>query len=131
MEAIASEAGVSKLTLYSHFKDKEALFSAAVKTTCETRLPRRLFQLEADCDIEKVLLVNQDGDVTIGAPYVEGARVVVKIELEGKSKKIIVFKYKPKVRYRRKKGHRQRFARIIIEGIELGTKPKAEATEVA
>jgi len=56
MEAIASEAGVSKLTLYSHFKDKEALFSAAVKTTCETRLPRRLFQVEADCDIEKVLL---------------------------------------------------------------------------
>jgi len=56
MEAIAAEAGVSKLTLYSHFKDKEALFSAAVKTTCETRLPRRLFQVEADCDIEQVLL---------------------------------------------------------------------------
>jgi len=56
MEAIAAEAGVSKLTLYSHFKDKEALFSAAVKTTCETRLPRRLFQVEADCDIEKLLL---------------------------------------------------------------------------
>ncbi|WP_017246081.1 TetR/AcrR family transcriptional regulator [Stutzerimonas stutzeri] len=56
MEAIASEAGVSKLTLYSHFKDKEALFCAAVKATCETRLPRRLFQVEADCDIEKLLL---------------------------------------------------------------------------
>ncbi|AHY42301.1 TetR/AcrR family transcriptional regulator [Stutzerimonas decontaminans] len=56
MEAIAAEAGVSKLTLYSHFKDKEALFSAAVKATCETRLPRRLFQLDADCDIEEVLL---------------------------------------------------------------------------
>ena len=92
-------------------------------------------------DIDEVLLVNQDGDVTIGAPYVEGARVIVKIEQEGKSKKIIVFKYKPKVRYRRKKGHRQRFARIIIEGIELGTTPKpaqrrrtaakAEATEEA
>ncbi len=56
MEAIAAEAGVSKLTLYSHFKDKEALFSAAVKTTCETRLPRRLFQVEEDCDIEELLL---------------------------------------------------------------------------
>ncbi|WP_375666255.1 TetR/AcrR family transcriptional regulator [Stutzerimonas kunmingensis] len=56
MEAIAAEAGVSKLTLYSHFKDKEALFSAAVKTTCETRLPRRLFQIEEGCDIEDVLL---------------------------------------------------------------------------
>jgi len=56
MEAIAAEAGVSKLTLYSHFKDKEALFCAAVKTTCETRLPRRLFQIEQDCNIEEVLL---------------------------------------------------------------------------
>ncbi|EWC41648.1 TetR family transcriptional regulator [Pseudomonas stutzeri] len=56
MEAIATEAGVSKLTLYSHFKDKEALFCAAVKATCETRLPRRLFQLEANCDIAGVLM---------------------------------------------------------------------------
>ncbi|HCG39957.1 MAG TPA: TetR family transcriptional regulator [Pseudomonas sp.] len=56
MEAIAAKAGVSKLTLYSHFKDKEALFCAAVKTTCETRLPRRLFQIEEGCDIEDVLL---------------------------------------------------------------------------
>ena len=82
-------------------------------------------------DIDEVLLVNQDGDVTIGAPYIEGARVIVKIEHEGKAKKIIVFKYKPKVRYRRKQGHRQRFARIIIEGIELGATPKAEATKEA
>ncbi|WP_313025246.1 TetR/AcrR family transcriptional regulator [Pseudomonas lopnurensis] len=56
MDAIAAEAGVSKLTLYSHFKDKDALFCAAVKATCETRLPRRLFQLEDDCKIDEVLL---------------------------------------------------------------------------
>ena len=56
MDAIASEAGVSKLTLYSHFKDKEALFCAAVKATCETRLPRRLFQLADDCRIDAALL---------------------------------------------------------------------------
>jgi TetR/AcrR family transcriptional repressor of mexJK operon len=56
MDAIAAEAGVSKLTLYSHFKDKEALFGAAVKATCETRLPRRLFALADGCTIEQVLL---------------------------------------------------------------------------
>lgn len=56
MEAIAAEAGVSKLTLYSHFKDKETLFEEAVKTTCETRLPRKLFVLEDGCSIERVLL---------------------------------------------------------------------------
>lgn len=55
MDAIAAEAGVSKLTLYSHFKDKETLFGAAVKTTCETRLPRRLFELHDGCSIEAVL----------------------------------------------------------------------------
>lgn len=56
MEAIAAEAGVSKLTLYSHFKDKEALFCAAVKATCETRLPRSLFVLADDSSIMDVLL---------------------------------------------------------------------------
>lgn len=56
MEAIAAEAGVSKLTLYSHFKDKEALFASAVKAICETRLPRRLFELDERCSIEQALL---------------------------------------------------------------------------
>ncbi len=56
MEAIAAEAGVSKLTLYSHFKDKEALFAAAVKAICETRLPRSLFLLDGDCPIGQALL---------------------------------------------------------------------------
>jgi len=56
MDAIAAEAGVSKLTLYSHFKDKEALFAAAVKAICETQLPRRLFMLGENCSIRQVLL---------------------------------------------------------------------------
>ncbi len=56
MDAIAAEAGVSKLTLYSHFRDKEALFAEAVKTTCETRLPRSLFVLTEGCSIRQVLL---------------------------------------------------------------------------
>ena len=56
MDAIANVAGVFKLTLYSHFKDKEALFAAAVKTTCETRLPRKLFLLEENRSIRQVLL---------------------------------------------------------------------------
>lgn len=56
MDAIAAEAGVSKLTLYSHFKDKEALFGEAIRSTCETRLPRSLFVLEDGCSIRQVLL---------------------------------------------------------------------------
>ena len=68
--------------------------------------------------IEKVLLLSHDDEVFVGNPYVEGARVVAKLEDEGKGKKVIVFKYKPKTRYRRKIGHRQRFARISIQEIE-------------
>ncbi|MBA1274299.1 TetR/AcrR family transcriptional regulator [Stutzerimonas azotifigens] len=55
MEAIASEAGVSKLTLYSHFKDKEALFCAAVAVTCEAQLPRQLFELPEGMPLDAVL----------------------------------------------------------------------------
>jgi TetR/AcrR family transcriptional repressor of mexJK operon len=56
MDAIAAEAGVSKLTVYSHFTDKETLFSAAVKAKCEEQLPEPVFALPEDAPIEKVLL---------------------------------------------------------------------------
>ncbi|MFI8747277.1 TetR/AcrR family transcriptional regulator [Pseudomonas sp. NPDC077186] len=56
MDAIAAEAGVSKLTVYSHFTDKERLFSAAVKAKCEEQLPELLFELPAGVPIETVLL---------------------------------------------------------------------------
>lgn len=56
MDAIAAEAGVSKLTVYSHFTDKETLFAAAVKSKCEEQLPELLFELSQDTPIETVLL---------------------------------------------------------------------------
>lgn len=46
MESIAADAGVSKLTVYNHFQDKEALFSEAVKCRCEEQLPHRLFEVD-------------------------------------------------------------------------------------
>ncbi|BAN50296.1 TetR/AcrR family transcriptional regulator [Metapseudomonas resinovorans] len=56
MDAIATEAGVSKLTVYSHFTDKETLFCAAVKAKCEEQMPELLFELPAGASIESVLL---------------------------------------------------------------------------
>ena len=56
MDAVAAEAGVSKLTVYSHFNDKETLFSAAVVAKCEEQLPTLIFELPAGMPIENVLL---------------------------------------------------------------------------
>jgi TetR/AcrR family transcriptional repressor of mexJK operon len=56
MDAIAAEAGVSKLTVYSHFTDKETLFSCAVKSRCQQQVPELLFELAEGVPIEQVLL---------------------------------------------------------------------------
>jgi|SRR5690625_1452542 len=65
---------------------------------------------------DKVLFVGGD-DVKVGTPYVEGASVDAKIEKHGRSRKITVFKYKPKKNYSRKQGHRQPFTKVVIEKI--------------
>ena len=56
MDAIAAEAGVSKLTVYSHFTDKEKLFAEAVKSKCAEQLPELLFELSEDAPIDSLLL---------------------------------------------------------------------------
>jgi TetR/AcrR family transcriptional repressor of mexJK operon len=56
MDAVATAAGVSKLTVYSHFNDKETLFSSAVMAKCEEQLPPLFFELPAGIPVENVLL---------------------------------------------------------------------------
>ena len=65
-----------------------------------------------------VLTVVQDGDVKVGVPFLEGAKVTGKVVKQGKDKKIVVYKYKSKANYRRKQGHRQPYTKISIEKIE-------------
>ncbi len=73
-------------------------------------------------ELDKVLLIVDDDRVTVGTPTVDGAKVIATSQGEGKAKKIIVFKYKPKVRYRKKTGHRQLYTRLAIDKIiEPGT----------
>jgi len=68
---------------------------------------------------DRVLLVSGEDGVEVGKPYVEGAKVEGKALFNGKGKKIIVFKYKPKKNYRRKQGHRQPFTRVEITKITV------------
>ena len=68
-------------------------------------------------ELDKVLLIADDDRVTVGMPVVDGARVIATAKGEGKGKKVIVFKYKSKVRYRKKTGHRQLYTRLAIDKI--------------
>ena len=65
----------------------------------------------------------------VGTPTVDGAKVVATSQGDGKSKKIIVFKYKPKVRYRKKTGHRQLYTRLIVDKIVGLEVEQAEPTK--
>lgn len=65
----------------------------------------------------EVLLVTDDKKTEVGTPYVKGATVEAKVLKQGRAKKVIVFKYHSKTRYRKKKGHRQHFTEVEITKI--------------
>ena len=66
---------------------------------------------------DKVLAVSDEGNVTFGKPTVANATVSAKVLGQGKEKKVIVFKYKPKKGYRNKTGHRQPYTKVQIDKI--------------
>ena len=67
--------------------------------------------------LDRVLMVAEGDDVTIGTPVVENAVVNASIVEQDKAKKVLVFKYKRRKRFRRKQGHRQPFTAIKIDNI--------------
>jgi large subunit ribosomal protein L21 len=69
-------------------------------------------------ELDKVLVIGDDNSTVVGKPTVEGARVTATSQGTMRGDKIIVFKYKSKVRYRKKTGHRQLYTRLAINKIE-------------
>lgn len=67
--------------------------------------------------LDQVLLVAEEGQVRVGTPTVPGAQVKATIQEHFKGPKIIVFKYRPKKRYRVKTGHRQQYTRLLVNSI--------------
>ena len=68
-------------------------------------------------ELTKVLALGGENGIIVGKPYVEGARVALKVVEHGKGKKILVFKYKPKKNYRKLRGHRQPYSRVSVDDI--------------
>lgn len=66
---------------------------------------------------DKVLFYSDGKKTELGRPYVKDAKVLGKIVAQGKAKKVRVVKFKAKVRYRRKRGHRQQFTQVKIDKI--------------
>tara|TARA_B100000315_G_scaffold46868_1_gene41637 strand:- start:12470 stop:12874 length:405 start_codon:yes stop_codon:yes gene_type:complete len=77
-------------------------------------------------ELDRVLLIDDDGKMMVGTPTIEGAKVLATYRGEGKGDKIIVFRYKSKVRYRKKTGHRLMLTKLEIDKI---VKPGAISEE--
>ena len=90
--------------------------AAEGKTIEVDRLPNEVGETVT---LEGVLLSVNDDDVKIGTPLIEGAKVQAKVLNHFKGRKILVFKYRPKQRYRVKTGHRQQYTRLLVESIEM------------
>lgn len=68
---------------------------------------------------DEVLLVSDDKKIEIGTPLVKGAKVEARVLKQGRARKVIVFKYHSKTRYKKKMGHRQPFTEIEISDIKI------------
>ncbi|AFY88877.1 MULTISPECIES: 50S ribosomal protein L21 [Cyanophyceae] len=97
--------------------------------------PGRFYDIEllaaepdATVTIEKVLLVQHDGNVTVGQPLINGATVEGTVVRHLRGRKVLVYKMKPKKKTRKKRGHRQEITRLMIDSINLnGSKLTAQA----
>ncbi|WP_461207249.1 50S ribosomal protein L21 [Clostridium sp. DL1XJH146] len=75
-------------------------------------------EVDSTVELNEVLAVSKEGNFVVGNPVVEGAKVVAKVLKQGKEKKVVVFKYRAKLDFRKKNGHRQPYTKLQIEKIE-------------
>lgn len=103
--------------MYAVIRTGGRQFRAEVGKTIDVeRLP---YEVDHNFEITDVLLVG-DGDKTvIGQPNVEGASVKVTVIDQYRDKKVIVYKYRQRTNYRRKRGHRQYYTRLRVDGISV------------
>jgi large subunit ribosomal protein L21 len=84
------------------------------------RIPSLDAEVGDQVTFDEVLVTASESGVAVGAPTVEGAQVVGEVVGHGRAKKVIIFKWKRRKNYRRKKGHRQGFTEVRISEIRAG-----------
>ena len=100
---------------YAIFESGGKQYKAVPGTTID--LDRMPVEEGMSVEFDQVLLVSDDGSVQVGTPTVDGAKVKATVEEHFKGKKVLVFKYIPRKRYRRTRGHRQQYTRVRIDEI--------------
>jgi large subunit ribosomal protein L21 len=110
-----SEAWRLVFMKYAIFEDGGKQYKAVEGSTID--VDRYQADVGDQIDLERVLLITDGEQTTVGTPYVKGAKVEATVVSQVKGKKIVVFKYKPRVRYRVKSGHRQKYTRLKIDSI--------------
>lgn len=78
------------------------------------------YEVGEQIDLDNVLLISDGDNITVGQPTISGAQVKATITEQYRGKKIFVWKYKPKKRYRRRQGHRQSYTRLRIDSVTAG-----------
>ena len=90
-----------------------------VKTGQEIYVDLQTAEVGADLNFDKILLTDNEGTISIGTPSLANASVSAKVLEHVKGDKVIVFKKKRRKGYKVKKGHRQQYTKIRIEGITI------------
>lgn len=104
--------------MYAIFRSGDKQFRAEPGQM--VRVPSLDAEVGDQVTFDQVLLTAGDDGVNLGAPTVDGASVVGEVVRHGKDKKVIIFKWKRRKNYRRKKGHRQGFTEVRIGEIRAG-----------
>ncbi len=103
--------------MYAIFEQDSHQYKAQENETL--RLQKLPVEVGEKVTFDKVLAVRENGQVLVGTPYVEGARVTGTVVEQGRGRKIRVFKYKAKKHYKRQRGHRQAFTAVRIDEISV------------
>ena len=102
---------------YAIVEDGGKQYKAVEGTTID--VDRFSSEVGEEVDLERVLLVADGESISVGTPLIAGAKVQATVLSHVKGPKVIIFKYKPKIRYRVKKGHRQHYPRLMINTIMM------------